>query len=680
MGSRIGSIAILLVIAAIVAAVVIVISRLDLLDTGQPDAPVMVVSLDEGELVLLNQPQSITVTISSGSPIATLELFVDGDSISSVIPSYSQSRGSWIGTFVWTPLRLGFADVRIVALNDQGAEFVRQIRVEATDDQARVAAELRVEVLGITPLQQFVSGTSIRLAISATGSKPIERFDMLVDGRHIVSVTPFLELVPGHNESCSSEQAQTDCESRSGRIDENCDCAIGHRNTDRYIALIEWTPEQSGEVQVTITAIDIAGVEESRTVPVILIPQDGSPSTRDSNVQEQETPTEERAPNDDQPVSEIGVARIESPSDGQRFTLDSDFAVDVELAAHNVGTVASALLYITPIAPDNTLGNSVLIHSSEGHATGDYSELVTDVQRWINSSGTYELQLVVFTPEKDRYDDRIVIHVVAVADEEEEEEDQSSIVDSGEEDEGASDRDEIDLAIVTARQVADDRTRLNVSITNASTVDIERTNVLITVVDASNGAELASAAVTFGIESDDVRTIPLDLDLEPGTSVEALVVLEASIDTNTRNNTFQITLSAPDEPTDDQQQEAPPQDEDPEEQDQSEEAVSPQPGPQPDLTFLDAQATNDGYVLLTVINNGAGPADTFIIIIANQAGEQLEVITRRDADTQPLASGGTEILTSLQPHSGTLTITVVTGGNSTELNTADNEMTLELRQ
>ncbi len=517
----------------------------------------------------------------------------------------------------------------------------RQIRVEVTDDQARVAAALRVQVLGITPFERFASGATIPIVISATGSQPIERFDMLVNEQHVVSVTP--------------------------RLGED----------GKYLAAIDWTPGETGEVQVTITAVDAAGRKESITTLVILIPQGGATETPQSNEQREESSTPERPSPDNEPTSEIGVARIESPSDGQRFSLDSDFAVDVELAAHNVGTVASALLYITPIGPDNTLGNSVLIHSSEGHATGDYSELVTDVQRWITSSGTYELQLVVFTPEKDRYDDRIVIHVVAVADEEE---DQSSTGDSGEEDEGASDSDEIDLAIVTARQVADDRTRLNVSITNTSTVDIERTNVLITVVDASNGAELASAAVTFGIESDDVQTIPLELDLEPGTRVEALVVLEASVDTNTTNNTFQITLSAPDEPTNDQQQEAPPQDEDPEEQDQSEEAVPPEPGPQPDLTFLDAQATNDGYVLLTVINNGAGPANTFIIIIANQAGEQLEVITRRDADAQPLASGGTEILTSLQPHSGTLTITVVTGGNSSELNTADNEMTLEIRQ
>ena len=638
MGSRIGSIAILLVIAAIVAAVVVVISRLDLLNTGGPDSPVMVVSLDEGELVLLNQPQSVTVTISSGNPIATLELFVDSQSVVSVLPSYSQDRGAWIGTFVWTPTQLGFADVQIVALDDQGVESQRQIRVEVTDDQARVAAALRVQVLGIVPLQQFVSGTSIRFAISATGSQPIERFDMLVNDEHIVSVTPVL--------------------------DESGD----------YIARIEWTPGQTGEVQVTIVAVDVAGRRESQTIPVILIPQGGSVVTAEGDDEPQESSTPDQPSDNEQADSGVGTARIESPSDGQQFTLDSDLAIDVELIARNVGAVASALLYITPIAPDNTLGNSVLIHSSEGHGPGDYSELVTDVQRFITSSGSYELQLVVFTPEKDRYDDRIVIRIVAVADQD----DEQAETDDADAD-SAAQSDQIDLVIVTARQVDDDRNRLNVSITNTSSMDIERTDVLVTVINASNGAELASAAVTFEIESAGVRTIPLDLDLIPGITVEARVLIEAPVDTNTNNNEFLITLQGPEESgtedsQDSQTSEADPQD------DQQEETVNPDPGPAPDLTFLDAQATSDGYVLLTVINNGDAPAESFFITIADQSGAQLEVITRRDADAQPLVAGSAEILTSLQPHSGTLTISVVAVGDTPEVNTADNEMTLEIRR
>ena len=266
MGSRIGSVAILLVIAGIVAAVVIIISRLDLLNSGEPDAPVMIVSLDEGELVLLNQPQSIIVTISSGNPIATLELFVDDASIVSVLPSYSSDRGAWIGTFVWTPTRLGFADVRIVALDDQGTESARQIRIEVTDDPERVAAALRVEVLGITPLEQFVVGTTIRLALSATGSQPIERFDMLVNDERAVSVTPV-------------------------------------RNEDgEYLATIDWTPNSTGEFNITITAFDAAGRTESRTTLVIVTPQGGSTPTTDSPDSEETTPTEERTPAEDAPA------------------------------------------------------------------------------------------------------------------------------------------------------------------------------------------------------------------------------------------------------------------------------------------------------------------------------------------------------------------------------------------
>ena len=635
MGSRIGSIAILLMIAAIVVAVVVVINRLDLLDTGEPDAPVMVVSLDEGELLLLNEPRSITVTISSGNPIATLELFVDDAKIADVVPPYSQDRGAWIGSFVWTPEQLGFANVQIVALDAEGVESVRQIRVEVTDDEARVAAALRITILGISPLQQFPTGTTILLAISATGSQPIERFEMLVNDNFVIAITP--------------------------RRDES---------TGRYVANIEWKPGERGEVNVTINAVDAAGRTESQTIPVVLIPQDGTAPAADSDDQESQTSTEEGTSSDDSSGGEIGTARIESPSDGERFTFDSDFELDVTLGAQNVGAVASALLYMTPISPDNTLGNSVLIHSSEDHSAGDYRERVTDVERFITSSGSYELQLVVFTPEDERYDHRIVIHVVAVAGQD---------ADEGQEDEQdgePSTSDDIDLAIVTARQADDDRTRLNVSITNASTVDIERTDVLITVVDATTGAELASAAVTLGIDSEDLFTIPLELELDPGERVEALVLLEAGVDTNTSNNTFQISLAPPEISAQQETEQAAEADE---QQDQQQSTTQPeQTGPSPDLSFLDAQSTNDGYVLLTVINTGDGPAETFSIIISDESGAQLELISRRAADSQPLGSGETEILTSLQPHAGIISIAIVAGGDVAERNLSNNAITLEI--
>ena len=627
MGSRVGSIAILMVIAGVVAAVVIVISRLDLLDTGEPDAPVMVVSLDEGELVLLNEPQSITVTISSGSPIATLELFVDEASIVSILPAYSADRGAWIGSFVWTPERLGFADVRIVALDDQGDEYVRTIRVEVTDDEARVAAALRVQVLGITPLQQFVAGTVIRLAISATGNQPIERFDMIVNDEHILSVTPLKQ------------------------------------DTGEYIAGIDWTANRAGEMEVTIVAVDSAGRQESQTVMVIILSQDGSVPSSGNREEPDEAEPADSDPSSETASDDVGVARIESPNDGERFTFDSDLTIDVELVARNIGAVASALLYLTPVAPDNTLGSSILIHSSEGHEPGNYNERVSDVERWITGSGSYELQLVIFTPEDERYDDRIMIHIVAVADGDRDQTDELQ------QDDEPPISDEIDLAIVTARQAEDDRQRLNVSITNESTVDIERTDLVITVIDASDGAELASVAVSIGIESDGLRTIPLDLDLQPGAALEALVLLESVIDTDTANNTLPITLTPPDTQPE-QQQTA--------QQEQDSQTESEPTGPSPDLSFLDVQATSDGYVLLTIINNGAGEAETFSIVITDENGAQLETISRRDGDSEPLAPGATQILTSLQPHSGVVVITLVLGGDASEQDLTNNRITFEV--
>ena len=258
-----------------------------------------------------------------------------------------------------------------------------------------------------------------------------------------------------------------------------------------------------------------------------------------------------------------------------------------------------------------------------------------------------------------------MIHIVAVADRDDERSE------GPQQDDDPPTSDDIDLAIVTARQAEDDRQRLNVSITNQSTLDIEQIDVVLTVVDARDGAELASAAVTLGIESDALRTIPLDLDLEPGVDVEAFVLLEALADTDTSNNRLSITLTAPSE--DQPEREGEQQTDQQESQGQPESA-----GPSPDLTFLDVQATNDGYILMTVINNGAGTAETFFIVITDQSGEQLETISRRDGDAQSLGPGETQILTSLQPHSGTVDITVVVGGESVEQELEDNRITFQI--
>ncbi len=642
MGSRIGSIAILLVIGAIVAAVVVIITRLDLLNTGEPDAPVIVVSLDDGELVLLNEPQSITVTISSGSPIATLELLVDEAKVAEVIPPYSAERGAWIGSFVWTPERLGFANVRIVALDAQGLEFSQVIQVEVTDDAARVAASLRLVIEGIAPLQQFPVESVIRIQVEASGGSPIERIDMLLDDEHVASVPPRL-----HEDG-------------------------------KYRAAFEWIPPSPGEINVTLAAVDADGRSEVQTIPVIVVepgaatPLSGARSAEGEDDTTSESSAESGTEGATDRTAEAS-ARIESPQDGARFTLDSNLAIDVQVVARGVGPVASTLLYLTPVAPNNTLGNSVLIHSSEGNGGAEFSERVEDVEQWITSSGTYELQLVVFTPEQDRYDHRIRFHVVADAGDE----DQPSPPDS-------ELSDEVDLAIVTARQADDDPTRLNVSITNSSSVDIERVDVLITVADANDGSELAVAEVTLGIESQDLRTIPLDLKLEAGVEVQALVLLEASADSNAANNVFPVTLAAVPaqaEPDQVQQQEQAAQDEAVQQEQESEDRQPQEPaepGPAPDLALLDIQATSDGYVLLTVINNGDGEASTFTIVIADGSGTELETISRRDADGQPLVPGAAEILTSLLPHSGTVVITVVASSSDGERNLGDNTQTYEV--
>ena len=651
MGSRNGSIAIFLLIAAIVAAVVVIIVRLDLLDTGQPDAPVIVASLDEGELVLLDEPQSITVTISSGSPITTLELFVDDIRVSEVIPPYSAERGAWIGPFVWTPERLGFAQIRIAALDAQGRQSSHEFQVEVTDDRARVAAALRISVAGIAPLQQFPVNADIGIDISATGSRPIERFDMLLNDDHVASVSPELQ------------------------------------EDGRYLARFVWTPPDAGEFRVTIEAIDADGRKESHTIPVIIIEQGAaSPitsagstgatdETEDDAQAESDTPADEETGGDPSEAS----ARIESPADGQQFVLDDGFALDVELAARNIGPVASALLYITPVRPDNSLGESILIHSTEGR-DGDYAERVEGVERFITSSGAYELQLVVFTPQNDRYDHRIAIRVLAGASPDDEDADQGEAAQSG---------GQIDLGIVRARQAADNPRRLNVSITNSGGVDIERIQITLIVTNIVNGAELGAVDASMALDAQELRTIPLDLDLEPGVEVEAQVLLQSNPDADADNNTYRVALRAvpasgqPQQATDQaadgsddsDQGQAGQEDTD---ASQGQSGSSTAPGPVPDLTVIEVQVTSDGYVLLTVANVGDGAASTFAIVIADADGNVLETVTRRQSDTAPLAPGAAEILTSLQPHTGTIALTVAAGAGDGEQNLANNSTTVQI--
>ena len=648
MGSRIGSLAVLIVIAAIVVVVAFVISWLDLLENDIPDAPVIVVSLDDNALVLLDRPQSVTVTISSGHPIATLELFVDDESIISILPAYSAERGSWLGSFVWTPARLGFADLRVVALDDQGVESTRQVRVEVTDDQARVAAALRIDVLGISPLQQLLAGASVLIAVSATGNQPIERIEMFVDGENVASTAPV--LVNG-----------------------------------AYTARFEWIPLRTGEVEIKMVAIDAARREESQTIPVIVIPQSGVQTSSTQPERESSASTPVQAPQT-QASDEPRQARIVSPDHDQRFVLEDSLSIDVAIETQGMEAVASALLYITPIGPDSSLGRSILVFSTERSDVGDFSTTVSDIQRWITESGAYQLQLVVFTPENDRYDDVVAIHIVASAM-------QPSADDEDPADEDAAVGDGIDLAIVTARQADDDRRQLNVTITNDSNIEVDLATVSIIVVEANDGSELASAVVNLQIGANALRTVPLTLQLEASSNVPAIVLIESDVDSDDSNNAFTVSLAPPppeparqdeleDEPDDladpdaleqDDQEQAL-EDESVDEIDQSESSIGV------DLAIEEVLTATDGRLLLRVVNVGDAPAASFSIVIQDADGEELEVVRRRDANTEPLQPMQSEILTSLIQPSGSISATVVIEGDIPESNLRNNTITLEIAE
>ena len=192
MGSRLGSLIVLILLAGVVAVAAFLIIRLELLSSDPDSESVMIVSLEDDELLLINEPLNINVTITSGAPVTSLALFIDDVGRASSIPAYSQERGYYVGSFPWTPNQLGFTDLRIVAVDEQGQQTVRQLRVEVTDDPQRIAAAFRLTVSGVEPLQQLTLGEPVSITLRTQGAQAIERFEMLIDGELVSTHSPRL--------------------------------------------------------------------------------------------------------------------------------------------------------------------------------------------------------------------------------------------------------------------------------------------------------------------------------------------------------------------------------------------------------------------------------------------------------------------------------------------------------
>ena len=648
MGSRFGSIAILIIIAAIIGAAGVIIYRLGLLGGDDGDAPPVVVSIEDGALLLLGEPQNLTVSVASGTPITTINLLVDGSILAEAIPVYSADRGAYIGSLVWTPQQLGFADLQIVAVDEQGREAVRSLRVEVTDDDARIAAALRLEVLGLAPNQQLIAGEAIRIALRASGAQAIARFEMLVDGELEATIPPLL----------------------------GADGA--------YVASIDWTPFQTGAVEVEFRVFDAADRTESRVLRVTILEPGSVPGTPSTDAGAEPQDDGDASPSDAGVRDAVSVdttsgepaALIVEPVDGDDFRLTPDLAIDVVLRTQNTGPLASVLLYVTPVAPDGTLGRSNLMFSAADTlpTTGEYSETVGGLERWITGAGRYELQLVVFAADERRFDHRIVIRVI-----------QDSETDSGEEADEAgeeaeeADNDEegmedVDLALIDAVQPEQNPERINVSIRNLGSDAVERARVRISLTDSSDGAVISEALVTLSLEPNETANIPLDFNLDH--EINALVVLESSVDSDTSNNTLQVMLSAPAV----EEQEAEPAEEaeeaeqaEPAEQEEQEPETDDEP--QPDLAFHEVVFNDGGYALITIVNQGDAPVSNIRISVRAHDGSEIERIVRAPS-AQPLPPDAAEILVSASPLDGLITFVLDPDDEVAEADETNNLVTV----
>ena len=366
-----------------------------------------------------------------------------------------------------------------------------------------------------------------------------------------------------------------------------------------------------------------------------------------------------------------GAARILSPADGTEYELGSGQPFDVEIETSGTGPLSSVLFYVTPVLADGSFGRSQLAHSAtpDVSATGSYREVVRGVEVWFADARSYDLQLVALTADQRRLEDliRITVRGAAPAADDELKPDEES--DEMQEDDETAASESADLAILTVRQ---DEDGLLVTVINTGSSVAERVEVDISLIRSRDASLLALSAALLTLEPDQRANIPLEVVVDEET--EALIVLESDVDEDSTNNTFEIVLSP--SAASDEQQEQQGEEEDEEAEDESAEEEEAEGKELPDLAFLEARFTDDGFALLTVVNAGAGAAGDFVINVVGEDGVVLETIERGAA--APLASRDSEILAGSVAHSGTVVIMLDPNNTTAESNESNNLIRVEV--
>ena len=547
MGSRLGSLIVLVALGVIVAVAALLVSRFSGGSDG--DQTTLVVSLIDDQPVLLGEPLEVEVRARSGAPISIVALLVEGIVVNRATPVYDNEQGRYTAVLFWKPEALGFAHLRVVVTDIDGTQTEIAVRVDVTDDTARVA-------------QAQEAGQGAGQAAASTSASG--------DGATVTS---------GAQDGAASSGAAT---------------------------------------------------------------------------------TTQQAP----PAG--GAARILSPADGTEYELGSGQPFDVEIETSGTGPLSSVLFYVTPVLADGSFGRSQLAHSAtpDVSATGIYREVVRGVEAWFFEARSYDLQLVALTADQRRLEDliRITVRGVAPAGDDELREDEES--DEMQEDDESAASESADLAILTARQ---DEDGLSVTVINTGRSVAERVEVDISLIRSRDASLLALSAALLTLEPDQRANIRLEVVVDEST--EALIVLESDVDEDSTNNTFEIVLSPTAASEEQEQQE--------EEEMEEEEPGEAEAEELPDLAFLEARFTDDGFALLTVVNAGEGAAGDFVINVVGEDGVILETI-ERGASAAPLAARDSEILAGSVAHSGTVVILLDPNNTTAESNESNNLIRVEV--
>ena len=567
MGSRAGSLIVLVALGVIVVVAVFLVTRFA--GDSESEQPAMAVSLVNDQPVLLGRPLEVAVRASSGEPLSIFTLLVDGVIVTQATPIYDPDQGRYTGVLFWTPGTLGFATLRIVATNTAGTQTDLLVRVDVTDDAQRV---------------------------------------------------------------------------------EN------------------WQAETRSGAQTQTTEPTTETTEEAES-------EEGADDATESAEQETLAPATD------------GTARILSPQDGLRYELGSGTPLDAVIETTGTGPLSSVLFYVTPVLADGSFGRSQLAFSANPDVQttgGVYRVTVPGVEEWFPRAGTYDLQLVALTTAQERFEDLVRVAATEPSGEADPESETSDIEEESAEDEESAEAGTADLAILRV-QAAEGG--IAVTLINTGSAEVERGEVALSLIRTRDASLLGSVNALVSLAPEQRANVPLEVSVSEAT--EALIVLEFEGDGDASNNTFQVLLAASDGPGEEELDGDEPADSQDGQLEEGEDAQTGESeveageepeeatGPLADLAFLEAQFTDDGEALLTVVNAGEGEAGEFTIQVQTEAGEVLETIGR-GTGAPPLAPRESEILAGSATHSGTVVIVLDPENTTAESNEGNNVIRMEV--